>query len=147
MAEANEVSVHVGSGYRAEISARGHTLVADEPKSLGGTNAGPSPYDYVAAALGSCMAMTIRMYADRRKWPLESVTVRVTHSRVHEKDCERCESEKVGIDQFLRVVELEGELTDEQRAGLQQIAGRCPVGQTLTRGVRIVATAPESLAG
>jgi putative redox protein len=86
--------------------------------------------------------MTIRMYADRRGWPLDGVTVRLKHSRVHEKDCENCESEKVGIDQLSRVIEFSGDLTEEQRAGLIRIADRCPVGQTLTRGVRIVPAAP-----
>jgi putative redox protein len=140
MAQPNEVAVHIGkSGFRTEISARGHTIVADEPASLGGTDTGPTPYDYLAAGLGACTAMTMRMYADRRGWPLEGVTVRLTHSRVHEKDCEHCEREKVGIDQFARSIELSGDLTDDQRAGLLRVADRCPVGQTLTRGVRIVA--------
>lgn len=139
MAQPNEVAVRVGqSGFRAEISARGHTMVADEPLALGGTGEGPTPYDYLAAALGSCTAMTIRMYADRRGWALEEVTVRLTHSREHEKDCEHCESEKVGIDQLSRSIELVGDLTEEERAGLLRIADRCPVGQTLARGVRIV---------
>jgi putative redox protein len=88
--------------------------------------------------------MTIRIVADRRGWPLEGVTVRLTHSRVHEKDCEQCESAKVGIDQLERSIELAGDLTEEQRAGLLRIADRCPVGQTLTRGVRIVSTEPSS---
>ena len=125
------------SGFRTEILARGHTLIADEPTALGGTDEGPTPYDYLAAALGACTAMTIRMYADRRGWPLEGVTVRLRHSRVHEKDCEDCETQTVGIDQLEREVELSGTLTAEQRAGLLRIADRCPVGQTLTRGIRI----------
>jgi putative redox protein len=133
------VAVRVGKhGYRAEVSVRGHTFVADEPEALGGTDAGPTPYDYLASALGACTAMTIRMYADRRGWPLDEVTVRLTHGRVHEADCEGCESRPVGIDQLSRVVELSGDLTEEQRAGLLRIADRCPVGQTLTRGIRVV---------
>jgi putative redox protein len=143
MAEPSEVEVRVGeSGYRADVTAKGHTLVIDEPVSQGGTDAGPTPYDYIAAALGACTAMTLRMYADRRGWPLEGVTVRLTHSRVHEKDCEKCESEQVGLDQLSRSIELSGSLTEEQRAGLLRVADRCPVGQTLTRGIRIVATEP-----
>ncbi|HEX6927534.1 MAG TPA: OsmC family protein [Longimicrobiaceae bacterium] len=139
MAQPSEVSVRVGaSGFRAEISARGHTLVADEPVDVGGTNEGPTPYDYLAAALGSCTAMTIRIYADRRGWPLQSVTVRLTHSREHERDCEECEASPVGIDQFTRKIELVGDLTEEQREGLLRIADRCPVGQTLQRGLRIL---------
>lgn len=139
MAQPNEVEVRVGgSGFRAEISTRGHTMVADEPASLGGTGTGPTPYDYLAAALGACTAMTLRMYADRRGWPLDAVTVRVTHSRVHETDCEHCATEPVGVDQLARSIELVGDLTEQQRAGLLRIADRCPVGQSLARGVRIV---------
>lgn len=145
MAQPNEVSVRVGaSGYRADVSARGHTLVADEPVSLGGTDEGPTPYDYLAAALGACTAMTIRMFADRRGWPLKGVTVRLTHSREHKRDCEACEASAVGIDQFERTIEFMGDLTEEQRAGLLRVADRCPVGQTLERGVRIVPAEPAS---
>lgn len=132
------------SGFRTAILARGHTLVADEPVALGGTDEGPTPYDYLTAALGACTAMTIRMYADRRGWPLESVTVRLQHSRIHERDCEECETSSVGIDRLEREVELLGTLTAEQRARLLRIADRCPVGQTLTRGMRIT---PAQAAG
>lgn len=139
MSQTKEVAVRVGSsGYRAEISAGGHTLIADEPIEFGGTDQGPTPYDYLAAALGTCTAMTIRMYADRRGWPLDAVTVRLRHSRDHQKDCEGCDMESVGIDQLARSIDLSGDLTEEQRAGLLTIADRCPVGQTLERGVRIV---------
>jgi putative redox protein len=144
MAEPNEVTVRVGPrGYRAEISAGNHTLIADEPATLGGTNEGPTPYDYIAAALGACTAMTIRMYADRRGWPLDDVTVRLVHSRTHQKDCTQCDTRPVGIDQFARSIELSGDLTEEQRAGLIRVADRCPVGQTLERGLRIVSVEPE----
>jgi uncharacterized OsmC-like protein len=134
-----QVEVRIGeSGYRTEISVRGHTLVADEPAGFGGMDEGPTPYDYLAAALGACMAMTMRIYADRRGWPLGGATVRLTHSRIHKQDCEECESQKVGIDQFARVIELSGDLDEEQRTGLLRVADRCPVGQTLARGIRIV---------
>lgn len=146
MASPREVAVRVeASGFRAEVSAGGHTLVADEPISFGGTDQGPTPYDLLAAALGTCTAMTIRMYAARREWPLESVTVRLAHERVHEEDCEECEGKSVGIDRLTRVIELDGDLTEEQREGLIRVADRCPVGQTLERGVTIVpaASAPR----
>jgi uncharacterized OsmC-like protein len=139
VAQSNEIVVRTGAGsFRTEIVARGHTLVADEPTALGGTDEGPTPYDYLVAALGACTAMTIRLYADRRGWPLDDVTVRLRHSRVHEKDCEDCEAQEVGIDQIEREVELSGALSPEQRLGLLRIADRCPVGQTLTRGIRVV---------
>jgi putative redox protein len=117
--------------------------VADEPVALGGTDQGPTPYDYLAAAVGACTAMTVRMYADRRGWPLDGVTVRLAHRRVHKQDCEKCPDEKVGIDEMARSIELSGDLTDEQRAGLLRVADRCPVGQTLARGIRIVNAEPE----
>lgn len=143
MAEPDQVTAIVGaSGYRTEISAGDHTLIADEPAALGGTNEGPTPYEYLASALGACTAMTIRMYADRRGWPLGEVTVRLAHSRTHQKDCVECDTGSVGIDQFERSIELSGDLTEEQRAGLLQVADRCPVGQTLERGLRIVPVSP-----
>ena len=93
MAELNEVVVRIGeSGFRTEIAARGHSLIADEPVALGGGDEGPTPYDYLAASLGACVAMTLRIYADRRGWPLEGLIVRLAHSRVHEEDCEHCDS-------------------------------------------------------
>jgi putative redox protein len=113
-------------------------LIADEPQALGGNDEGPTPYDYLAAALGACTAMTIRWYATRRGWPLEDATVQVRHGRAHERDCETCDTDEVGIDQLETEVHLSGSLTDEQRLGLLRIADRCPVAQTLSRGVRIV---------
>lgn len=139
MAQPNDVVVSLGSsGFRTEITARGHTLIADEPIEAGGGNEGPTPYDFLAASLGACTAMTLRIYADRREWPLEGVRVTLRHSRVYETDCEECASRPVGIDQLERDIELTGPLTEEQHAGLIRIADRCPVGQTLERGVRVV---------
>ncbi len=135
----NEVIVQGGaSGFVTEIRARGHLLIADEPLSVGGTEKGPTPYDLLLASLGACTAMTLRIVADRRGWPLEGVTVRLWHSRVHEKDCEDCAEKSVGIDQIEREIDLAGPLSEEQQEGLIQIADRCPVGQTLSRGVRVV---------
>lgn len=148
MTQPTEIVVRTGAaGFRTEIVARGHTLVADEPIALGGTDEGPTPYDLLAAALGACTAMTIRFYADRRGWSLDDVTVRLRHSRVHEKDCEECETHEVGIDQLEREVELRGALTPEQRLGLLRIADRCPVGQTLARGMRVVPARAVGSAG
>jgi putative redox protein len=126
------------AGFRTEVSVRGHRFIADEPVSFGGTDEGPTPYDYLAASLASCTAMTVRMYADRRGWPLEDVTVRLSHGRVHEKDCESCATQAVGIPRFERSIELSGPLTDEQRAGLLRVADRCPVKQTLAAGIHVV---------
>ena len=132
------ITAHVGaSGFRTDISAGLHTLVADEPRALGGTGMGPTPYELLLAALSSCMAMTLRMYADRKGWPLESVRVRLRTERAHEKDCEDCAESEVGIPRVARRIELEGPLTDEQRARLHQIADRCPVKQTLAKGILV----------
>jgi uncharacterized OsmC-like protein len=133
------VVARVGAGgFRTEISTGGHTLVADEPVALGGTDGGPTPYDYLLAALSGCMAMTLRMYADRKKWPLESVAVQLRTARSHERDCEHCETEKVGVGRIERRVNLDGPLSDEQRRRLMEIADRCPVKQSLERGIQVV---------
>jgi putative redox protein len=121
--------------YRTEISAGPHTFLADEPIALGGTGLGPTPYELLLGALSGCMAMTLRMYADRKRWPLEGVRVMLRTARAHEKDCEDCETSEVGIPRVARRIELTGPLSEEQRARLLQIADRCPVKQTLTRGI------------
>lgn len=126
------VTAHVGpNGFRADLKMRNHDLVVDEPVSAGGTDEGPTPYEYLLSALGSCTAMTLRFYADRKGWPLEDVRVDLRTSRSHEKDCEDCEKTKVGVTTVDRKVELSGPLTEEQRAKLLEIADRCPVKQTL----------------
>ncbi|MGE3802268.1 MAG: OsmC family protein, partial [Candidatus Kapaibacterium sp.] len=130
----NRVVVQTGSsGYRTEILANGHSLIADEPLSVGGTNTGPTPYDYLVSSLGACTSMTLRMYADHKKWPLEAVIVRLRHQKVHKSDCEADveggKNEK--IDLIEREIELVGELDEEQRKRLIQIADRCPVHRTL----------------
>jgi putative redox protein len=132
------VATTVGrTGLRADTTARMHSFVADEPVALGGTNAGPTPYEYLLGALSECMAITLRMYADRKQWPLEGVVVRLRTARSHEPDCEKCATEAVGITQLERQVELSGPLTDDQRTRLLLLAERCPVKQTLERGIAI----------
>lgn len=123
--------------YRVDLSAAGHTLVADEPTSAGGGDAGPSPYDYLLAGLASCTAMTLRMYADRKDWPLDEVTVKLNFSRVHARDCEACESETGQVGIIERVLHLTGELSEAQRDKLIEIADKCPVHRTLTSETRI----------
>lgn len=133
------VSARVGpSGFRTELRARAHALVADEPTTVGGTDAGPTPYELLLGALSACTAMTLRMYASRKQWPLEGVTVQLRSARSHGTDCERCDVEPVGIGRVERRVALDGPLTDEQRRRLLDIADRCPVKQTLERGMTIV---------
>jgi len=131
------VVVRATDALRTEVAADGHVLVADEPPSLGGTGAGPTPYDYLLVALGSCTAMTVRMYADRKGWPLRAVTVRLRHGRVHARDCEECETENGRIDRLELELDLEGPLDADQRGRLREIADKCPVKRTLKSEVLI----------
>jgi putative redox protein len=132
------VTAHIGpKGFRTDVQAGSHAMVVDEPVPLGGTELGPTPYEYLLTALGSCMVMTLRVYADRKAWPLEGATVQLRSGQSHERDCEKCETEKVGIGVIQRKIDLAGPLTDEQRVRLLQIADRCPVKQTLERGIRV----------
>jgi putative redox protein len=125
-----------GSGtYTQQITLGHHRLVADEPPPIG-DGAGPTPYDLLLAGLGACTSMTVRMYADRKRWPLEKIRVTLRHSRIHAKDCADCETANGYIDQIDCDVELTGDLDDTQRQRLLHIAERCPV-QTLTSEVRI----------
>lgn len=125
------------SGYRTDLKMGGFDLTSDEPVSVGGTGAGPTPYEFMLAALGSCTAMTLRMYADRKKWPLAGVVVRLRDTPKHLKDCLECETSAVGPRRVDRIVELHGPLSAEQHARLLEIADRCPVKQTLARGIQI----------
>ena len=109
-----------------------HQLVADEPEEYGGNNEGPGPYEYILMGLGACTNMTIRMYADRKKIPLERVRVILSHQKIHAEDCVDCESKEGKIDEIVREITLEGDLTGEQRQRLLDIANRCPVHRTLT---------------
>lgn len=129
-----EVIVTSLSGLRNEVSyGEGQTLLTDEPRALGGDGAGPDPYTLLLAALGSCISMTLVLYARRKGWALERVRVRLRQRRVHSKDCAACGSDAEGfIHQIERAVEVEGALTVEQRARLQEIAHKCPVHRTLT---------------
>ena len=124
-------------GLRASIRAGRHAWVADEPVKAGGTAAGPDPYDLLLAALGSCTAMTLRLYAQHKKIPLESVEVRLTHARVHAADCAECDTREGKVSLIHRRIHLDGPLTEGQRVRLLEMADRCPVHRTLTGEVTI----------
>lgn len=140
----NRVAARTGAGsFRTDILARGHALIADEPAAAGGDDLGPTPYDLLAAALGACTTMTVNMYAERKKWPLEEAIVRLRHSKIHAEDEERCETGEARLDQLARELTLVGPLDGEQRARLLEIANRCPVHRTLSAGVHITTELAE----
>jgi putative redox protein len=132
------VSVTGGpSGLRQQVAAGRHALVGDEPVDQGGTDAGPDPYDFLLAALGTCTSMTVSLYARRKGWPLEGVKVHLMHSKVHALDCASCETREGKVDRIDRDLELMGPLSDEQRGRLLEIANKCPVHRTLTSEIEI----------
>jgi uncharacterized OsmC-like protein/alpha/beta superfamily hydrolase len=134
----NQVITQIGkTGLTTDILAEGHRLVADEPVSIGGNGSGPTPYGYLLAGLGACTAMTLRLYADRKEWPLDSVTVNLSHQKVHAADCENCQTKEGKLDQIEREIELSGALDDQQKQRLTQIADRCPVHRTLNSEIVI----------
>jgi len=123
--------------FTQKIIIGNHVLTADEPIINGGKDTGPSPYDFLLAALGSCTSMTLRMYAKLKKFPLEHVIVRLKHDKIHVDDCIGCENNNSKIDHIERLIELEGTLTEEQRIQLLEIANKCPVHRTLKSKIMI----------
>lgn len=119
------------------ISAHGHHLRADEPVEVGGTDSGPGPYEFLLAGLGACTAMTVRMYAERKKWPLQNAHVTLRHAKIHAEDCADCETKTGMLDRIERIIRLDGPLDAEQKARLMEIADKCPVHRTLTSEIRI----------
>jgi len=114
--------------YRTPISMGGHTVMADEPESLGGGDTGPTPFDLVAGALAACTAITLRMYSQRKNWPLENVVV-------------QCELwQEAPVSEFRRTISIVGSLTDEQRQRLLQVANACPTHKLLASGANIITT-------
>ena len=124
-------------GFRSDVRLGDHRLVADEPRSVGGTNLGPTPYDLLSGALATCTSMTLRMYANHKGLDLESATVRVKHDRVHAEDCVDCETADGKIDEFRRTISLEGDLTSAQKKRMLEIADRCPVHRTLHGEIKV----------
>ena len=143
--ESGQVEVaEAGGTGRAQLIVNGrHELVADEPTSLGGGGAGPTPYGLLLAALGSCTSMTLRMYADRKRWPLKRAAVSLNHKQVHADDCGSCAEGAPAIDRIERRIRLEGDLDESQRQRLLAIADRCPVHATLSGRIEVVTRLEE----
>jgi len=136
--EPGTVIVHGNAaGFAQVIAAGSHQFIADEPTHVGGSDTGPTPYDLLLAALGSCTSITVAMYARRKAWPLEAVTVRLRHAKIHAADCAACETKEGRLDHIERVVELTGVLDDDQRARLLDIANKCPVHRTLMSEIHV----------
>ena len=125
-----------GQGLTQEIIVGPHRLTSDEPTPTG-TDTGPTPYQLLSAALGACTSMTLSAYARHKEWPLESVTVVLTHDKIHAEDCVDCETKEGQVDRIERAIELGGPLSNEQRERLLEIAQRCPVHRTLTSEIKI----------
>jgi uncharacterized OsmC-like protein len=142
----SEVTVTSLGNLRNEVSyGAGRTFVTDEPADAGGEDAGPDPYTLLLAALGSCISMTVTLYARRKGWPVERVTVRLRQARIHAKDCAECERTDDGfVHRIERSVQVDGDLTVEQHARLQEIAHKCPVHRTLTSEVVVVELRDEA---
>ena len=130
-----------GGKFAQNVSTKSHRFLADEPKDFGGNNAGPNPYELLLASLGTCTSMTIRMYADRKGIPLTSVRVELEHGKEHAQDCKDCNGDGSQIDVIDRSIALRGELTDQQRLKLMEIADKCPVHRTLENRIEVRTTA------
>ena len=136
--EGEVLVVGAPEGFLQKIVTHHHSLFVDEPKSVGGTDAGPNPYDLLLGALGACTSMTLRIYANRKGIPLEGVRVRLRYSKIHALDCAQCETKEGKIDHIEREIEVMGPLTEAQRLRLLEMADRCPVHRTLQSEINIV---------
>ena len=138
------VVVRGGTSFKTEIQAGPHTFYADEPSDIGGSDAGPTPYDFLSAALGACTSMTVHVVAKRENIPLEGIELTITNDRMYAKDCADCTTTGGYIHRFTVRMKLEGDLTPEQKARIVDVARRCPVFKTLQSEIRIDETLVEA---
>ncbi|WP_340106220.1 OsmC family protein [Rhodohalobacter sp. 8-1] len=130
------VHIHIGTqNYKTSLTAGNHELTADEPQSVGGQDTGPDPYDYLLMSLGSCTAITLRMYIERKKWKVDDIYVELRHFKDHAEDCEDCDEESAKIDKIEEEIIVKGDLSDEQLDKLLEISHKCPVYKTLQGSV------------
>ena len=132
-----EVIVKFIRNYQHEAKTNQQTITIDESKEVGGDGKGPDPYDLLLSALGGCTAMTIMMYARRKGWPVEGIQVKLNHEKIHAQDCDECDTQEGKLDQITKTIFLRGDLTQEQKERLLEIADRCPVNRTLTTECRV----------
>ncbi len=131
-------SLNSEDAYTTTMKLGNHYLIADEPETFGGNNFGPSPYEFLSAALAACTAMTIQLYAKRKKWEVSNVDVHINYNKQHAVDCEHCEDSTAKIDTFVREISLEGSLDDSQKKKLLEIADKCPVHKTLHSPTQVI---------
>ena len=133
-----QVVVQIGqTGYTTQIKAGNHSFRADEPIAVGGDDYGPGPYDLLLASLGSCTAMTLRMYADRKKWPIGNITIHMNHKKVYQEDCQNCQDKSSKVDVIERHITIQGAIDQEQKDRLLIIADKCPVHRTLHGEIQV----------
>ena len=133
-----QVVVQIGeTGFTTEIKAGNHSFRADEPVAVGGDDYGPSPYDLLLASLGSCTAMTLRMYADRKKWAIKNITIHMNHKKTYQEDCQNCQETTSKVDVIERHITIQGAINEEQKDRLLAIADKCPVHRTLHSNIQV----------
>ncbi|MBI4851628.1 MAG: OsmC family protein [Acidobacteria bacterium] len=131
------ITVRSLDGLKNQIQAGAHTIIADEPVNAGGEDEGPDPYSLLLSALGACTSMTLHLYARQKGWPLEEVEVILTHSKEYAQDCQDCETKVGRVDEIRRRIQLKGNLSQEQRQRLIEIAAKCPVHKTLMGEIKV----------
>jgi len=134
----NVLTVKNFGGYKTEITSGDNSIIADEPIESGGTDMGFNPYDLLLSALGSCKAITMRMFAERRKYPLKDIIINLSHGKIYAEDCKDCETNEGKIDNIIVEIKLTGDLTADQKMSILDISKKCSVHKTLTSEIKII---------